>query len=337
MNFLNLHHVNLIMFTAFFFVITYFTNKIFSKILISKKIYDINEKSKNNLVYTGFGLSFVFITVFFLIYFFLIEENKSVYFHLKYISVPLSIIIIGSIGFLDDYKGTPIHIRLFVFCLCCFLSTSSISFSVFPFISSHKVVLAILTIFWVYGINVSNFLDGGDRYYINFILPSTLFFIFYYSFIDQDLLRLKINILIFMYFLHFSFYKNSPNKYSLGDAVSLVFGYCYCFNILNLIENQEIVLSIMMSMFLFVDITLTLLIRIMNKKNIFSRHKGFFFHIAKFLGRSSSNIAFSILFTNIALVILSIIYKIYYNNILILFLSIFIIILYLGYLLKFII
>ena len=67
MNFLNLHHVNLIMFTAFFFVITYFTNKIFSKILISKKIYDINEKSKNNLVYTGFGLSFVFITVFFLI------------------------------------------------------------------------------------------------------------------------------------------------------------------------------------------------------------------------------------------------------------------------------
>jgi hypothetical protein len=72
-----------------------------------------------------------------------------------------------------------------------------------------------------------------------------------------------------------------------------------------------------------------------NKKNIFSRHKGFFFHISKFLGRSNKSIASSIFFTNIGLVILAITYKLYFESILILFLSIFIIILHLGYLLKY--
>ena len=112
MDFLNLYHVNLLMFTIFFFGIIYLTNKVFIKFLISKKIYDINEKSKDNHVYTGFGLSFVFITIFFLLYFFLFEDSENIYFQLKYLPIPLSIIILGLIGFLDDYKGTPIHIRL---------------------------------------------------------------------------------------------------------------------------------------------------------------------------------------------------------------------------------
>lgn len=335
MDFLNLYYVNLIVFTIFFFLIIYFTNKLFCRILISKKIYDLNEKSKNNNVCTGFGLSFVFITIFFLLYFFLFEENEGIYFQLKYLPIPFSVIILGSIGFLDDYKGTPVHIRLIIFFLCSFLSTSSISNSILPFISSHKIVLALLTIFWVYTINISNFLDGGDKYYVNFILPSTFFFIFYYSFINQDLIRLKINILIFLYVFHFSFYNRGPNKFFLGDTGSLIFGYLYCFNILNLIENREIILSIIMSIFLFADVSLTLFLRVINKKNIFSRHKGFFFHISKFLGRSNKNIASSIFFTNIGLVILAIIYKLYFDSILILFFSIFLIILYLGYLVKY--
>lgn len=335
MDFLNLYHVNLLTFTTFFFGIIYFTNMLFVKFLMYKKIYDINEKSKNNNIHTGFGLSFVFITIFFLLYFFLFEDSESIYFQLKYLPIPISVIVLGFIGFLDDYKGTPVHIRLIIFFLCCFLSTSSISNSILPLIPSNKITLALLTIFWVYTINISNFLDGGDKYYVNFILPSTLFFIFYYSFINQDLIRFKINILIFLYFFHFNFYNKGPNKFFLGDTGSLVFGYLYCFNILNLIENREIVLSVIMSIFLFTDVTLTLFLRVINKKNIFSRHKGFFFHISKFLGRSNKSIAFSILFTNIGLVILAIIYKLYFDSILILFLSIFIIILHLGYLLKY--
>ena len=49
----------------------------------------------------------------------------------------------------------------------------------------------------VYFLNASNFLDGGDRFFINFILPNSLFFIFYYYFINEDFLRLQINILVF--------------------------------------------------------------------------------------------------------------------------------------------
>ena len=74
MDFLNFYYVNLIVFTVIFFALIYCTNKIFSKILISKKVYDMNEKSKDKIVYTGFGLSFVFIVVFFLIYFFFLKN-----------------------------------------------------------------------------------------------------------------------------------------------------------------------------------------------------------------------------------------------------------------------
>jgi len=310
-------------------------NKIFSQFLIKKKIYDFNEKNNKKLVYTSFGFSFTIITLLYLILFLLFVETDNVYYQYKYLSIPLSILIIGTIGFIDDYKGSPIHIRLTLFFICCFLSTSALTVNILPLISSHKLQLILLTFIWVYLLNSSNFLDGGDKFYVNFILPNIFFFSIYYYFFEFDSLRLQFNILILLFFLNFNFYNKEPNKFFLGDSGSLVFGYIYCFNIFNLIEKNDIILAALLSLFILSDVSLTLFMRVINRRNIFTRHTGFLIHVSKYLGRSSRNISISILITNFVLVILATIYKLYFPNIMILILGILSIIIYLSYLIKF--
>ena len=335
MEFLNLYQLNITYFIIFSFIIVLSINLASVKLITKKKIYDINEKNNNKLIYTGFGFSFVIITLIYLSLFLFFSDQSTFYYHVKYLPIPLSIILIGSIGFLDDYKGTPIHLRLVIFFICCFLSTSALNNNILYFIPFHKVQLALLTIFWVYLLNCSNFLDGGDKFYVNFILPSSSFFIVFYYFFDFDFLRLQLNILVFIFILHFSFYNRDPNKFFLGDTGSLIFGYIYCFNLFNLIEKNEIMLAILLSLFILSDVSITLILRIFNKKNIFSRHKGFLIHVSKFLGRSTKSIANSILLTNIVLVFLGFVYKLYYQSVLILILGILVIVFYLFYLIKF--
>lgn len=331
----DLFHNNIFAFCILSSIIIISINKIFSNFIIKGKIYDLNEKNNNNLVYTGFGFSFVIITLIYLLFFLISSDGYSQYFKIKYLSIPISVIVIGFIGFLDDYKSTPIHLRLSLFFICCFLSTSSLNNDILPLIPFHKVQLIILTFFWVYVVNASNFLDGGDKYYINFILPSSIFFILYYYFIDYNIVRLQINILIAIFIFHFSFYNKDPQKFFLGDTGSLSIGFIFCWNIFNLVENQEYILGILMSLYILSDVTLTLLIRIIYRKNIFSRHKGFFIHVSSYLGRTKKEIANSILIINIILVIIALIYKLYFTNYILFVFSLLIYFLYLFYLIKF--
>ena len=335
MDFLNLYQLNLSYFVIISMTIIIMINKIFTKFLIKKKIYDLNEKNNGNLIYTSFGFSFTIITLLYFILFWYFANLDNAYYHIKYLPIPISILIISLIGFIDDYKGSPVHLRLALFFLCCFLSTSSLMNNILPFIPFHKLQLIILTFFWVYLLNTSNFLDGGDKYYVSFIIPNFIFFSIYYYFFEFDLLRLQFSILILIFFFHFNFYNKDPNKFFLGDSGSLTFGYIYCFFIFNLIEKNEIILSILLSLFLLSDISLTLFLRIINNKNIFTRHKGFLIHVSKYLGRSSKNISLSILLTNFVLVILAIIHKLYFPSIIVLIFGILTIFIYLSYLIKF--
>lgn len=335
MEFFNIYQQNLFYFITLSIISILLINKFLSKIIIIKKIHDLNEKKYNNKIFTGFGFSIVIITFFYLIVFLILEDSKNIYYQIKYLSVPMSIIILGIIGLIDDYKGSPIHVRLTLFFMCCFLSTSALNNDILGFIPFHKLQLIIITLFWVYFINTSNFLDGGDRYFTNFILPNTVFFCLYYYFLEPDTLRFQINLIILIFMINFSFYNKEPQKFFLGDTGSLTFGYLYCFNILHLVENNEFILAILLSIFILSDASITIFLRLLKKKNIFSRHKGFFIHISKFLGRSNKETSLAILYINSILAILAIIYKLYYENLIILFLGLICTAFYLSYLIKF--
>ena len=65
---LDLLHNNIFIFFILSSIIIISINKIFSNFIIKGKIYDLNEKNNNNLVYTGFGFSFVIITLIYLFF-----------------------------------------------------------------------------------------------------------------------------------------------------------------------------------------------------------------------------------------------------------------------------
>lgn len=335
MNYNNLLEINIFFFVFVSSILIYFIN-IFTLFYLKKfQVLDLNELNNNKKIYTGLGVSLAIISLLYFLLFIIFADPNTEYYHIKFLPIPLSVFLIGIIGFWDDYKGTPVHLRLTIFFTCCFLSTASLSNNLIPFIQFHKLELILITLFWVYMINASNFMDGGDRYIVNSLLPNTLFFIFYFIYIDYDLLRAQINILLLIFVIHFSFYNKYPAKYFMGDSGSLVLGYLYSWNILHLIQNNEYLISIILSLFLLADVSITLLIRILNNKNIFSRHKGFLIHVAKFLKRKPVQIANAILFLNIILVILAIIYKLFFGNLLILFISLLALLIYFLYLLRF--
>ena len=84
MEFLNLYQLNITYFIIFFFIIVLSINLASVKLITKKKIYDINEKNNNKLIYTGFGF-FVIITLIYLSLFLFFSDQSTFYYHVKYL------------------------------------------------------------------------------------------------------------------------------------------------------------------------------------------------------------------------------------------------------------
>ena len=110
--------------------------------------------------------------------------------------------------------------------------------------------------------------------FLSILFYLILYFLYFIiTLLMKIFLRLQINILVFLFIIHFSFYNRDPNKFFLGDTGSLVFGYIHCFNIFNLIENNEFVLGVLLSLYIISDVSITLFIRILNKKYFYKTQR----------------------------------------------------------------
>ena len=70
-----------------------------------------------------------------------------------------------------------------------FLSTSALNNNILFYIISQTSISYTNFDMGIF-LNASKLLDGGDRFSINFILPNSLFFIFYYYFINEDFFKI---------------------------------------------------------------------------------------------------------------------------------------------------
>jgi len=98
----------------------------------------------------------------------------------------------------------------------------------------------------------------------------------------------------------------NPAKVYLGDTGSISIGYIYFFNILKLAEAANYEIVFLLSIFILLDPSITILVRLTKKLNIFTRHDGFFFHTAKKLGYSVKQISFYMFVNNLILSICAI-------------------------------
>jgi UDP-N-acetylmuramyl pentapeptide phosphotransferase/UDP-N-acetylglucosamine-1-phosphate transferase len=154
--------------------------------------------------------------------------------------------------------------------------------------------------------NCSNFLDGGDEYFTNSLIPYFGFLCYFYYFVSYDDIYLFFNFFVFIFLIVFRSANRNPAKAYLGDSGSITIGYIYFFNILKFLEHGNYQIVFLLSIFILLDPSITILVRLTKKLNIFTRHQGFFFHIAKKLGYNVRQISFYMFVNNLIISICAI-------------------------------
>jgi len=190
--------LSILLILTVFMVITHRYNL---KLLNKFKIYDLNELKINNKILTSYGifLSFYFLIFsFFLYYFYPVNIDKV------YIIIPFAILILSTVCFIDDCKSISIIIRICCFFVTIYLSMSLLRFPILlEYLKYEKILNIIIVLAWVYFINCSNFLDGGDEYFTNSLIPCFGFLCYFYYFVSYNDIYLFFNFLIFIFLIIF--------------------------------------------------------------------------------------------------------------------------------------
>jgi UDP-N-acetylmuramyl pentapeptide phosphotransferase/UDP-N-acetylglucosamine-1-phosphate transferase len=331
--------LNYILFFFLAFIITEFIRRYF----IKKKILDFPSDLKTHSKPTpkGLGISISMVLIFFIYYNFM-NSNFDIF--INNLEIPRlwvlisSLIIIYLVSVLDDFIGINLFLRLLIQVTCVFLTISSLpaEFNLQPndyfiekIILPPKLNILLIFYFWLYCINVTNFIDGVDGYVSIKLILNYIFFL-YLSIYENLFFLEKLFIMLFLLSLIILYYNKKPAKFFLGDSGSIVFGFLngwiYCI----LIFKGYFLEIILLNLFFYVDILFTITKRIIEKKSIFERHNYFIFKQIFFKEKFYLKKLFFINFLNFIIVILFISMNIeyYYKIVTIIFMIIFYFILF---------
>ena len=265
-------------------VSTYFL--VFGFILFSKKynFFLINDDFKRKKIVSSAGIIFFMpLMLIFLIYYQIIEFDKlKIIIEIFDNEMPrpmvffISILMIGVLGLSDDIKSIDYRIRLFFQFSIIFISLSLFQITFFPEIPL-KVKQYIIIIFWVYLINVHNFIDGLDGFLlINFIQILTILIIKFYF--DNSLYPSTIISFIFLPVSLVILYFNFPKaKVFLGDAGSYMIGFLVGYIFFELINNKFYYFAYVIILYPLIDVTLTIMIKVCKGKKPWDRLFDYFF------------------------------------------------------------
>jgi UDP-N-acetylmuramyl pentapeptide phosphotransferase/UDP-N-acetylglucosamine-1-phosphate transferase len=219
---------------------------------------------------------FIFFLVFGVQLFFFVPED-TVSIESKYIFI-VPTWFLSFLGLLDDLYNLSSKLKLVLELIFIYIFTLILPFPISIFGVSIPGSLffdkILMTLFIVFIINVTNFMDGLDLYLsITYFLAITISFIY---------LNLTLNDFLFISILLLSsmgafFYFNFPDaKMFMGDSGSLPLGFLLAmapFYIQTTKEERELgILFLLIPVFLL-DGVFTLLKRFLEKKNIFSAHR----------------------------------------------------------------
>lgn len=267
------------------------------KILNKLEIYDINGLITKKKIPTSYGIFLLPHILLYSILIFIFYPHKL---PPSYIAIPFSMLILTIICFLDDFKSVSITVRLATFYSVVYLSLGAFNFNnLVEYFYYEKLLILFVTTLWVYFINCANFLDGGDEYFTNSLIPSFGFLSYFYFFSLYNDIYFFFNFLILIFLIIFRTVNKNPAKVYLGDSGSITIGYFYFFNVLKLLEMGYHEIAFLLSIFILLDPTITILVRLKKKLNIYNRHKGFFFHIAKKLGFNEKKISYYMFVNNL--------------------------------------
>lgn len=296
---------------------------------IAKTFGLIDQPSTNNIhkeqTLTQYGFIYIVIFCLFIIY---LDFNEYFGTLTKLIPRPGSLIIsilCLSLLSLVDFK-LKIHpfFRLILQFSFVFLSISSLQTPIFGNYIPYKVEILILSYFWVYIINSTNFIDGIDSS-LNLIslsvIVGSIIVLKISDFSFSDDINIVLIILICCLLPFFIF--NLPSaKVFCGDSGSIPMGYMLgWFNLFIYNETNKIFVLILSS-YILIDVTITLLKKCIKKRVPWSRDFDYFFLIPTKYQNKKHSYTLTILFINQMILSLLAILSIYYDQTILLIVSI---------------
>jgi UDP-N-acetylmuramyl pentapeptide phosphotransferase/UDP-N-acetylglucosamine-1-phosphate transferase len=226
--------------------------------IVKSPISLIERKVKKNKVFTSLGSIF---GVFLILNLFL-----SDFINFQIVTI-LSILFV--IGFLDDIINFSIFTKTFLLFFTSLLVGISTELNSLELLIGKNIVLLFTVLLFFYFINANNFLDGLDGYlsqhYLFFIL---YFFIILFNFNGiiniQYFLILTLPIIIFLYY-------NLKGICMMGDCGSMLLGATIFFLNLIVLKNHYYIEFIIINIYLFTEVPLTILKRLFNGRNMSTR------------------------------------------------------------------
>jgi len=280
------------MFNFFYLIIATFFSAIlcisYIKFCQKWRIFLISDDYKRKNVVSSAGLILIFYLL--IAYTSLVFNQNFLTIVFTYIQRPyvffFSILALGILSLYDDIKPINFRIRLLFQFSIIFFSTSLIEINFLPDIPL-KIKQYFIIIFWVYLMNIQNFLDGLDGFlllnFLNALIIVLIKFLFdgtiYFStLISYYMLPVIIVMLVF----------NFPKaKFFLGDVGSIVIGFIIGFIFFDLVKNGDFFIAFIIIAYGLIDITITLVLKIMKGKKPWDRLFDYFFLRPVILERKS--------------------------------------------------
>ena len=311
-------------------VITITSLKFLIKFLKQKKILDTPKERSNHINPMPKGAGFIIIpiiivSIFIYIYFGLLDYQP-------WVSISFLTLVLFFISSYDDLYNLPSSVRLGIQTICVitalyFVDSNLLEFARnieinISFFSNFEILVILLKIFlilfWLWIINLFNFMDGMDGLTSSQVCTFSIGIVFLSVYTNFSNQFGYIGLILLAPFVGFFYWNKSPAKIFLGDSGSIPIGFLIGGIVtLNLIEFQYFIPLIILILFHFFDSTLTLLIRLVNKKNIFEAHSEHFYQLKIRNGYSHRVVFERINLVNFILIFFSLLYDKYSIQILI--------------------
>ena len=153
-------------------IVSYYLFKLYSKSSINLLEFDEFTFFERGKINCGAGIIFFFIfIIFFLVYW--LWSNTNFYIPDKLFIFFIELTILSIVSFLDDISNLDPKLRLIIQIVCVYFSLSTV-----PHIVTFlpiKLSIFISLFFWIYIININNFVDGADGFCVTI---SIFFFLF---------------------------------------------------------------------------------------------------------------------------------------------------------------
>ena len=254
----------------FVFFLTIFFINLYLKISLKRKIIDKpqNYNMHDKEVPTGAGIIFLLVYLIFFILIKILEFNQliEITYPNRFYIFCLSLIFLSIISYYDDIKNLHPNIRFFFQVLIVSMSMSLIDFQLISFYIPLKFSLILLTFYWVYQINCTNFMDGLDGFLATYsIFFSLNCFIYFYSFNNESFFYL-FSLFLLVICSAFLIFNKPSAKIFMGDSGSIFIGYSIGFLSIFFLSILRLDIMISLICYPFIDCTLTIINKMLKGK-----------------------------------------------------------------------